>query len=82
MLETKTGATFASKLETTVEDSEKIYIIPPHRTRYLSEIAETNRAYDKRVREQANIAEVAGAFAKLEEHYRAEQKDGGSMVEE
>nr|GFD24308.1 hypothetical protein [Tanacetum cinerariifolium] len=46
MLETKTGATFASHLETSAEDSEKIYIIPPHRTRYLSEIAETNRAYD------------------------------------
>ncbi|WP_310392907.1 methylmalonyl-CoA mutase family protein [Hymenobacter sp.] len=76
MLETKTGATFASQLETTVEDSEKIYIIPPHRTRYLSEIAESNRAYDQRVREQAHIAEVAGAFAKLEEHYRAEKKDG------
>jgi methylmalonyl-CoA mutase len=23
--------------------SEKIYVIPPHRTRYLSEIAESNR---------------------------------------
>ncbi len=28
------------------------------------------------MREQANIAEVAGAFAKLEEHYRAEKKEG------
>ncbi|GAB3636326.1 methylmalonyl-CoA mutase family protein [Hymenobacter arcticus] len=82
MLETKTGATFASKLETSTSDSEKIYIIPPNRTRYLSEIAETNRAYDQRVREQANIAEVAGAFAKLEEHYRAEKKSSESMVEE
>ncbi len=82
MLETKTGATFASHLETSGEDSEKIYIIPPHRTRYLSEIAETNRAYDQRVREQANIAEVAGAFAKLEEHYRDEKKSSESMVEE
>ena len=82
MLETKTGATFASKLETSVEDSEKIYIIPPHRTRYLSEIAESNRAYDQRVREQANIAEVAGAFAKLEAHYRAEKKADESTVEE
>ncbi|WP_210515260.1 methylmalonyl-CoA mutase family protein [Hymenobacter terricola] len=82
MLETKTGAIFASHLETSGEDSEKIYIIPPNRTRYLSEIAETNRAYDQRVREQANIAEVAGAFAKLEEHYRDEKKSSESMVEE
>ena len=82
MLETKTGAAFVSHLETNGEDSEKIYIIPPHRTRYLSEIAETNRAYDQRVREQANIAEVAGAFAKLEEHYRADKKSPESTIEE
>ena len=81
MLETKTGATFASTLQISADDSEKIYIIPPNRTRYLSEIAETNRAYDLRVQEQANIAEVAGAFAKLEEHYRAEKKDGGAVEE-
>ena len=82
MLETKTGATFASHLAISGEDSEKIYIIPPSRTRYLSEIAETNRAYDQRVREQAQIAEVAGAFAKLEEHYRADKKSTVGTVEE
>ena len=38
-------------------DSEKIFIIPPARTRYLSEISENNRAYDTRVEEQARIAE-------------------------
>ena len=81
MLEAKTGATFASHLETSASDSEKIYIIPPNRTRYLSEIAETNRAYDQRVREQAQIAEVAGAFAKLEAHYRAEKKDDSAVAE-
>jgi methylmalonyl-CoA mutase len=37
--------------------SEKIFIIPPARTRYLSEIAESNRAYDKRSLEQAEIAD-------------------------
>ncbi len=68
-LEEKTGAAFASQLDTSAQDSEKIYIIPPHRTRYLSEIAESNRAYDQRVRKQAEIAEVAGAFAKLETYY-------------
>ncbi|TDN40324.1 methylmalonyl-CoA mutase [Hymenobacter sp. UV11] len=82
MLETKTGATFNSHLETSTSDSEKIYIIPPHRTRYLSEIAESNRAYDQRVREQAHIAEVAGAFAKLEEHYRADKTSPAGTVEE
>jgi len=70
-LEEKTGAQFASHLETSAEQSEKVYIIPPNRTRYLSEIAETNRAYDKRVSEQVAIAEVAGSFATLAKHYGA-----------
>ncbi|TVT42925.1 methylmalonyl-CoA mutase family protein [Hymenobacter setariae] len=69
-LEEKTGAQFASQLETSAEQSEKVYIIPPSRTRYLSEIAETNRAYDKRVSEQVAIAEVAGSFATLAKHYQ------------
>ncbi|WP_151088151.1 methylmalonyl-CoA mutase family protein [Hymenobacter baengnokdamensis] len=81
-LEEKTGAQFASHLETSGEISEKVYIIPPHRTRYLSEIAETNRSYDQRVREQVNMAEVAGAFAKLEEYYRDVKHSSDSMVGE
>ncbi len=71
-LEEKTGAQFASQLEASAEQSEKVYIIPPSRTRYLSEIAESNRAYDKRVAEQVAIAEVAGSFATLAKHYAAD----------
>ncbi|GAB3223908.1 methylmalonyl-CoA mutase family protein [Hymenobacter seoulensis] len=56
-VEAKTGVPFASHLETTTEDSEKIYIIPPHRTRYLSEIAETNRQYDQWVQKQSDTAQ-------------------------
>ncbi|MDU0370204.1 methylmalonyl-CoA mutase family protein [Hymenobacter endophyticus] len=56
-VEAKTGVPFASHLETSQEDSEKIYIIPPHRTRYLSEIAETNRQYDQWVQKQADVAQ-------------------------
>lgn len=37
--------------------SEKIYIIPPARTRYLSEITEINRNYDRWVDEQKEIAQ-------------------------
>ncbi len=37
-------------------DSEKVYIIPPHRTRYLSEISENNRAYDVWAAKQVGIA--------------------------
>jgi methylmalonyl-CoA mutase len=53
----KTGADFPSKFLVTKEMSEKIYVIPPERTRYLSEIAEGNRAYDKWVDDQVVVAE-------------------------
>lgn len=46
-----------SSFEMTAGTSEKIYIIPPARTRYLSEIAENNRNYDKWVEEQKDIAQ-------------------------
>ncbi|HSI89876.1 MAG TPA: cobalamin-dependent protein, partial [Adhaeribacter sp.] len=49
----KSGTEFASHLTTTGEMSEKVYIIPPSRTRYLSEISENNRNYDKWVAAQA-----------------------------
>ncbi len=39
------------------EMSEKIYIIPPARTRYLSEIAENNRKYDAWSRKQSDTAQ-------------------------
>lgn len=39
------------------EMSEKIYIIPPSRTRYLSEISENNRNYDKWVKDQSAVAQ-------------------------
>jgi methylmalonyl-CoA mutase len=38
-------------------DSEKIYIIPPKRVRYLSEIVESNRQYDAWVEEQSAVAQ-------------------------
>ncbi|MEE4246295.1 MAG: methylmalonyl-CoA mutase family protein [Kangiellaceae bacterium] len=53
----KTGADLASSFVMTDEMSEKIYIIPPKRTRYLAEIAENNRKYDQWVSEQADIAD-------------------------
>jgi isobutyryl-CoA mutase len=46
-----------SNFELTAGTSEKIYIIPPARTRYLSEITETNRHYDQWVEDQKEIAQ-------------------------
>ncbi|MEN8697187.1 MAG: methylmalonyl-CoA mutase family protein, partial [Bacteroidia bacterium] len=53
----RTGAGFDSNLVAANEMSEKIFIIPPKRVRYLSEIAENNRAYDKWAKEQSAIAQ-------------------------
>ncbi len=56
-LNDKLKCDFKSSFEITAETSEKIYIIPPSRIRYLSEITETIRNYGKWVSEQANIAQ-------------------------
>lgn len=53
----KTGAPLQSALTHSGEMSEKIFIIPPARTRYLSEISETNRKYDDWTKQQSNIAQ-------------------------
>ncbi len=47
-------------------NSEKIYIIPPNRVRYLSDITSTNRNYDKWVIEQAKIAQNLFALQKVQ----------------
>ena len=54
----KTGADLktSSKIKSISEKSEKVFIIPPARVRYLSEIAESNRAYDKWATKQASVA--------------------------
>jgi len=44
-------------LESETGESEKIYIIPPDRNRYLAEIAESSKAYDEWVNEQCLIAQ-------------------------
>jgi methylmalonyl-CoA mutase len=53
----RTGADLKSSFEISDEMSEKIFIIPPKRTRYLSEISENNRSYDQWVEEQAEVAQ-------------------------
>ncbi|AEH00129.1 methylmalonyl-CoA mutase family protein [Lacinutrix sp. 5H-3-7-4] len=49
------------------EMSEKIFVIPPSRTRYLSEIAENNRAYDKTTNTQVEVAQkLYGIYKTIE----------------
>ena len=53
----KTNAPLDSTFEITNEMSEKIHVIPPKRTRYLSEISETLKDYDRWVATQKEVAE-------------------------
>ncbi|WP_298122144.1 methylmalonyl-CoA mutase family protein [Flavobacterium sp.] len=63
----KTGAYLKSTFQITREMSEKIFVIPPHRTRYLSEIAENNRKYDETALIQVEVAQkLYGIYKTIE----------------
>ena len=63
----KTQADLKSTFEISREMSEKIFVIPPARTRYLSEIAENNRAYDDKANSQILVAQkLYGIFKTIE----------------
>ncbi len=53
----KTDSDLQSTFEISKEMSEKIFVIPPARTRYLSEISENNRAYDVKANNQVEVAQ-------------------------
>jgi len=53
----KTQVVFDTKMEKPEEMSEKIFIIPSKRVRYLSEISELVRSYNAWVTKQADIAQ-------------------------
>ena len=63
----KTDTDLKSDFKITEEMDEKVFVIPPSRTRYLSEISENNRAYDKKASEQAEVAQrLYGIFKTIE----------------
>ena len=77
----KTGADLSSSFEITKEMSEKIYVIPPDRTRYLSEISENNRSYDKWVDHQVDVANrLHGLFSSIETMKSSSYEDKDRLV--
>lgn len=56
-LNSKAQAQLNASITTTGESSEKIYIIPPERVRYLSEISDTIRQYNREAEAQAKVAQ-------------------------
>jgi len=76
----KTGVDFKSKLEEQHELSEKIFIIPPNRTRYLSEISETVRNYNAWTEKQAEVAQRMYALREsLEAIKKSENKNDSTL---
>jgi isobutyryl-CoA mutase len=72
----RTKAPLVSDFEVKDEMSEKIFIIPPSRTRYLSEIAENNRSYDQFVEEQATTAHELYSLKESIQMLKNEGQDG------
>ena len=70
----KTEVDLKSNFQSTKEMSEKIYIIPPKRTRYLSEISETIRDYNETVEKQGELAQKLYGLDKSLEVMKAMDK--------
>lgn len=72
----KTGFDFKAKMELSSQQSEKKYIIPPDRTRYLAEIVEANSEYSVWVDKQCKIAQqlfqIQGALSLAEDFNQAD----------
>ncbi len=72
----KTNAPLPTQIIASREQSEKIYIIPPHRTRYLSEITESIRQYDTWVGEQQELAQKLYAVRETINTLKGQSKAG------
>lgn len=67
LLAERTGSNLKSDFALGSKQSEKIFVIPPKRTRYLSEIAENNRTYDQKAYNQAEVAKkLHGLYIAME----------------
>jgi methylmalonyl-CoA mutase len=77
----KTGVQLNSTFSITREMSEKVFVIPPHRTRYLSEISESNRSYDNWVNEQSVTAQKLYALQLTLEHLKASSSGLANDIE-
>jgi methylmalonyl-CoA mutase len=77
----KTGAPLKSAFQVTDEMSEKVYIIPPNRTRYLSEISENNRNYDKWANDQSDVAQKLYAIRTTIASLSEQAAENESLIE-
>jgi len=79
IIKEKTGVNFKSEKIKDYSNTEKIYIIPPNRVRYLSEISETVRNYNQWAAEQSEIAEklhqLSGSIEMMKESGNEDKTD-------
>ncbi|KAA3610753.1 MAG: methylmalonyl-CoA mutase [Calditrichaeota bacterium] len=74
---------FNSSYEITEDMSEKIYVIPPNRTRYLSEIAENNRNYKTWAEKQSAIAQkLYGLKKSVETINELKQENSDKLIDD
>jgi methylmalonyl-CoA mutase len=74
----KTGVNWTSHFQITKEMTEKQYIIPPHRTRYLSEITESIRKYNDWVNEESKKANVLYQLKGTLDYFASKAKGSAS----
>jgi methylmalonyl-CoA mutase len=83
MIERKTNTGLKTTFVPTEEMSEKIFIIPPSRTRYLSEISENNRKYDQWAKDQSAVAQKLFGIRKTIDTISAQKiEDGDRLIKE
>ncbi|PRX54033.1 methylmalonyl-CoA mutase family protein [Flagellimonas meridianipacifica] len=76
-LVSKANSSLVSNFEVSTEMMEKVFVIPPARTRYLSEIAENNRAYDTKADAQIRTAQkLYGIFMTITSVIGLDLKEG------
>jgi len=73
VLEKKAKAPFHSTFPFKTGESEKIYIIPPQRTRYLSEISENNRQYDDWANKEAEKVALLYSLQSSSAHFKEKE---------
>ena len=80
-LRAKTGsAQWQLAPEVAKEPGDKMFVIPPHRTRYLSEISEGIRAYNAWVDHQAEVADALYSLQTAERELRASKLDDRDRI--
>jgi isobutyryl-CoA mutase len=71
----KCGAPLKSSFEHGIGDSEKIFIIPSERTRYLAEIVDTVRGYNRWVEQQSRLAQQLQSLRQARELAKERARD-------